>query len=92
MSGRYDQTVDRDSAFEQLRARTEGRQPVTAAPQTSPLPDTLSSILFGRTGPRGGHHDGLIQSAARSAARTMGSSVGRQIMRGVLGSLFGGKR
>jgi hypothetical protein len=51
----------------------------------------LSNILFGRTGPRGGQADGLVQAAAKSVARTIGSSVGREIVRGVLGSLLGGR-
>jgi DNA double-strand break repair helicase HerA and related ATPase len=50
----------------------------------------LASILLGTTGPRGGKHDGLIQSAAKSAARSMGSGVGRAILRGALGSILGG--
>ena len=52
----------------------------------------LSDILFGRTGPRGGKTEGLVQAAAKSVARTIGSSVGREIVRGVLGSLLGGGR
>jgi DNA helicase HerA-like ATPase len=56
----------------------------------SPITDALSGIFFGTTGPRGGHHDGLLQSAARSAARSVGSGVGRAILRGALGSILGG--
>jgi hypothetical protein len=52
----------------------------------------LSDVLFGSTGPRGGKHEGLVESFAKSAIRTIGSSVGREIARGVLGSLLGGKR
>jgi hypothetical protein len=52
----------------------------------------LSSVLLGSTGPRGGHHEGLVSTLARSAVRTVGSSVGREIVRGVLGSLLGGRR
>ena len=53
--------------------------------------DGVKDVLFGHTGPRGGQHDGIVQSAAKSAARSVGSSIGRQIVRGVLGSLLGGK-
>jgi DNA helicase HerA-like ATPase len=52
----------------------------------------LKDVLFGTTGPRGGHHEGLAESAARSAVRSIGSSVGREIIRGVLGSILGGSR
>jgi hypothetical protein len=56
----------------------------------SAITDALSSILLGTTGPRGGHHDGLVQSAAKSAARSVGSGLGRAILRGALGSILGG--
>ena len=48
----------------------------------------VSGVLFGTTGPRGGRHDGMVDSFARSAVRTVGSSVGREIVRGVLGSFL----
>jgi DNA double-strand break repair helicase HerA and related ATPase len=54
------------------------------------ITEALTAILFGTTGPRGGKHDGLVQSAARSAARSVGSGVGRAILRGALGSILGG--
>jgi len=50
----------------------------------------LGTILFGTTGPRGGHHEGLAEAMAKSAARSVGSAAGRQLLRGVLGSLLGG--
>ena len=71
--------------------------PVTAAPAQQ-APDSagvwggLSSILFGSTGPRGGHHERAIDGLARSAARTVGSTVARELVRGVLGSMLGGSR
>jgi DNA helicase HerA-like ATPase len=51
---------------------------------------TLSTILIGSTGPRGGHREGLGEAMAKSAARSVGSAAGRQLIRGVLGSLLGG--
>jgi DNA helicase HerA-like ATPase len=70
----------------------------TAAGNTPPaqtgdsLMGGLNDMLFGRTGPRGGQHDGLAQTLLKSTVRTMGSAVGREIIRGVLGSMLGGKR
>ena len=49
----------------------------------------LGSAIFGSTGPRGGHHEGLAEAMARSAVRSIGSSVGREIIRGVLGGIMG---
>ena len=82
------------------RGRRWGRAGTTATPglpesggaagSGSTFTDALSSILLGTTGPRGGHHDGLVQSAAKSAARSVGSGLGRAILRGALGSILGG--
>jgi hypothetical protein len=76
--------------------REAATKPGTPAPQEAEagggLFGGLGSILFGRTGPRGGHHEGLAESAAKSAVRSVGSAVGREIVRGVLGSLLGGGR
>jgi DNA helicase HerA-like ATPase len=105
--GHYEQTVDRESAYEKLKARTATADGVTAptttmptttssAPNASNAPggpsvtDSLTAIIFGTTGPRGGRHPGLLDAAARSAAHAMGSGVGRAILRGALGSIFGG--
>ena len=56
------------------------------------IPGMVNEALFGRTGPRGGQYDGLVQTMAKTAARTVASGLGRQILRGVLGGLLGGKR
>ena len=98
IAGHYEKAVDRESAYEKLKGRTEDRQAGGAAPQAPARAgqpaaaggNVLSDVLFGRTGPRGGQHDGLVQTLAKSAVRTMGSQVGREIIRGVLGSIFGG--
>ncbi len=95
IAGHYEKAVDRESAFEKLKARTAEKQEQAPAPETRTAPasgNVLNEILFGKTGPRGGQHDGLAQTLAKSAVRTMGSSVGREIIRGVLGSIFGKRR
>ena len=99
IAGHYEKAVDRESAYEKLKARAETKQ--EAAPQqasgTQATPATsagsvLTDVLFGKTGPRGGQHDGLAQTLAKSVVRTMGSTVGREIIRGVLGSILGKRR
>ncbi|MEZ5706216.1 MAG: DUF853 domain-containing protein [Burkholderiaceae bacterium] len=52
----------------------------------------VNEALFGRTGPRGGQYDGLVQTMAKTAARSVASGLGRQLVRGILGGLLGGKR
>ncbi|GAB3188947.1 helicase HerA-like domain-containing protein [Hydrogenophaga aquatica] len=54
--------------------------------------NALNELLFGRTGPRGGQYDGLVQTVAKTAVRTVGSSLGRQLVRGLLGGLLGGRK
>lgn len=94
--GYYEKALDRESAYEKLRAHAQSvaaarQEPAAAASQGSGG-GAMNDLLFGRTGPRGGRTDGLVQAAAKSAVRSVGSSVGRQIVRGLLGSLMGGKK
>ncbi len=99
LKGHYEQAIDRESAYEMLRAGTAARTAAhgaggTASGNGSDTPasgsNILSDILFGSTGPRGGQRDGLVQIAAKTVTRTIGSTLGRQLVRGVLGSLLGG--
>jgi hypothetical protein len=99
VAGHYEKQVDRESAYEKLKARAEEvAQEKAAEAQQKAQPaagagSLASDILFGKTGPRGGRQSqGLIEAMAKSAARTVGSQVGRELIRGVLGSLLGGKR
>ncbi|WP_310448468.1 helicase HerA-like domain-containing protein [Thiobacillus sp.] len=101
VAGVYDKTVDRESAYESLKARTEQaaqtaatqaqvEQQAKAAAQPAAsggLGGVLGDILGGS-----GRREGAAEALAKSAARAIGSQVGRSIIRGVLGSLFGGKR
>ncbi|MCG3100393.1 DUF853 domain-containing protein [Enterobacter sp. DRP3] len=94
--GKYEDEVDRESAFEMLQkgvqATTESQDAPAAKGQSVAVDDGilggLKDILFGSTGPRGGKRDGVVQTMAKSAAR----QVTNQIVRGMLGSLLGGRR
>jgi hypothetical protein len=86
--GKYEQAIDRESAYEKLKGRTEAK-PAEPAHSSNPVSD----ILFGKTGPRGGRQSqGVIAAVALSTARAIGSQLGRQIVRGVLGSVLGGSK
>lgn len=77
--GTYEKAVDRESAYEKLKARAEQAQPaVEAARPGTRQPKSQTEVLIG--------------ALATSAAHAIGSQVGRQIIRGVLGSIFGGGR
>lgn len=79
----YGKTIDRESAYELLKKRTESV--AGSAPQTSPQqkPQEPSS-----TKPQPSMWDGFLKSAARS----LGTQVGRELIRGVLGSMTGSRR
>ncbi len=97
LKGHYEATIDSESAYEKLKARAGARVQAGAAGAAGagsagaakPIPDALKDLMFGTTGPRGGHRDGMLEAAAKSAARSVGSGLGRQILRGVLGSILG---
>jgi DNA helicase HerA-like ATPase len=93
VAGTYEQLVDRESAYEVLRARRE--QTATAAqPSQAPAPTSTGSVFGDVLGSVFGGGSSRRQSAGealvKSAARAVGSEVGRQIIRGVLGSILGG--
>ena len=99
--GHYDNAVDRESAYEKLTNRSAEKAEKAEMPPAAPTPrpsgapatsagSSISDILFGSTGPRGGKREGMIEAAAKSAARSVGSSLGRSILRGALGGLLGG--
>jgi hypothetical protein len=99
VAGTYDQSIDRESAYEKLRGRADAATNNAATPQAGSdtqgdggLIGGLNDVLFGSTGPRGGKKDGLVQTMAKSAVRTMGTSLGKEILRGVLGGIFGGRK
>jgi len=92
--GHYEKAVDRESAYEILKAhaaRAAAAAPPPPPPQSQPQQGggILGDLLGG--GSRGGRQS-VAEAAVKSAARAIGSNLGRQIVRGVLGSIFGGKR
>jgi DNA helicase HerA-like ATPase len=90
VAGVYETTADRESAYEMLKAKVNDAASGTAAQAEGGVMGTVSDLLFGSTGPRGGQRDGIAQMVVKSAVRTAGSAIGREIVRGVLGSLLGG--
>ena len=103
VAGTYEQMVDRESAYEKLAQRGAAGTPGGAAPAggapgaAAPaeggglLGDVLNwgkEALVGRTGPRGGQYDGMVQTVVKGEMRRMG----RELLRGALGSLLGGRK
>ncbi len=95
VAGVYDKPVDRESAYETLKARAEQSAQTAQQAQTAAQPAAtggLGGVLGDILGGRGGRREGAAEALAKSAARAIGSQIGRSLIRGVLGSLFGGKR
>ena len=100
--GKYDKTVDPDSAYEILQRRVQetaqngDRTPTRPTGPTTQAPpsggswwgNVLGSVLGGGR-PRGRMTttEVVVKQVARSVASQVGSQVGRAIVRGVLGSL-----
>jgi hypothetical protein len=101
VAGKYDQPLDRDSAFERLRARSE-----TAAREAAELETRQAEEKreferarrydgqgYGTPKPRttssSSRSDSVGEAFAKSFARQLGTKSGQALVRGVLGSLFG---
>jgi len=80
--GHYEKTVDRESAYEKLKAKAE---------QMKMEPQEDAAQKRRRVEPKS-QTEQLLGAAVKSAAHAIGSQLGRQIIRGVLGSIFGGGR
>lgn len=91
--GKYEEVVDRESAYEILKRRMEGAV-ADEESASAPLPDRAGA------GGRGGTRDaqpkrtrqGPLEALVVSLARSIGSQLGRSISRGVFGSLSGRPR
>jgi DNA helicase HerA-like ATPase len=72
LRGKYEQNVDRESAYEILKARAN-------APRAAPARAENRAATRSRQSPG--------EAMLTSAARAIGSSLGRRLIRGILGSL-----
>ncbi len=86
-NNRYDEELDRESAYEILKKRAEQASDEEIQTNTRKRHRTKPSSS-GRTRNRQSVGEAMLKSAARS----IGSQIGRQIIRGIMGSLLGGRR
>ena len=99
--GKYEDAVDRESAFEVLQKRkgdllggTKPGQPGAPAAEGGGIMDTVGNVLSGVLGTGSGtsRRQSGGEAFMKSIMRSMGSRVGTEIARGVLGSIFGGSK
>ena len=77
---RYDQPVDRRSAYEMLNERA------AKAAQQEAVAEAGKPVR--KTSGRRSNRQGVVETMLKSIVRSFGSSLGRQISRGVLGSIL----
>jgi DNA helicase HerA-like ATPase len=95
--GKYDLAVDRDSAWERLRARSEHAAKASAAAEAKEEEERefeKARRYDGKTeaAPKkssSSRSDSIGTAFAKSFARQLGTKSGQAIIRGVLGSIFG---
>ncbi len=93
VGGKYDTTIDRESAFEKLAQRTvqeapadpqnpAGASPDAAGKGSAGWMDTARDMMLGTS-----RRQGMLEAFAKSAMRNAGGQVGRSILRGIFGSI-----
>jgi DNA helicase HerA-like ATPase len=102
VTGQYDQTIDRESAFEMLQKKAKGAQEAEEQAQQVDSGRSRWTIPgFGNDdspppsrrapAPRPSNRQTVTEAAIKAVVRSVGSSVGRAIVRGILGSLSRGR-
>lgn len=91
LGAKYDQMVDRESAYEVLKDKAsqaeESLETRTPAHEPYERPHAPPRQRPARTSSR----QTVVEAFAKSVVRSIGSSLGRKIVRGILGSIFKGR-
>jgi len=84
VGSRYDETLDRESAYEMLKELAE-----TAAKEAEKArAEEEAKKAAEKNKPRRSNRQSTGEAFLKSAVRTIGSTIGREISRGLLGNLF----
>lgn len=92
IAGKYDTSVDRESAEEILKARAESavrEAERSRVPEREYAPKTPKRRRGSRTSRRRG--ETTTQTIVKSATKVVTSRLGQQVVRGILGSIFRGR-
>lgn len=96
VAGQYETVVDRESAYEMLKAKSEvaaqaaqQQAEAEAAAEQAEL-EAKEAAKAEKEAAKGNTATDAFGAFAKSASRAIGSNVGREIVRGVLGGIFGG--
>ena len=97
VGAKYDQAVDRESAFEMLAKKAEAATEQADAPKARTakqdeqeagggFAQSIKDAVFGTR-----RRQGMVETMAKQTARTVGNQIGRQILRGIFGGITGRK-
>jgi DNA helicase HerA-like ATPase len=95
VAGVYEKFVDRESAYELLKAATKGSSgQINGAPVTGDgiLGQIISGAIGGVTGKRARQSDTVVQALSKNFTRTIANTATHAIVRGLMGSFFGGTK
>ncbi len=95
VTGVYEQSIDRESAYERLVAATRnspGQRNAAPVSGEGILGQIVSGAVGGITGARARQSDTVVEALSKNFTRTIANTAGREIVRGLMGSLFGGTR
>ena len=87
LKGRYDEKIDRESAYEILKKRAEEEKRLDPLPTSKPSSSKSSSSSS--TKKRPSNRQSYLEATAKSMLRSLGSSLGRQIVRGIMKTIMG---
>ncbi|EIJ32805.1 helicase HerA-like domain-containing protein [Thiothrix nivea] len=97
-TGRYDTTIDRESAYELLQKRAEAAATEAAALKAQQEEEKAARRAAKSAGNArqednflGNIGETMVKNAVRAATSSAGRRIGTQIVRGILGSLFKGR-
>ena len=83
LKGRYDEEIDRESAYEILKQRAEKERQAALASEEQAKATKASSKK------RTSNRQSYAESITKSVLRSVGSSLGRQIVRGIMKTFLG---
>lgn len=82
LAGHYEKAVDRESAYEILKARAE----------QAAVEQQAAAEVKAQKAEAGSGRQTVVEAFVKSTVRAIGSQLGREILRGVMGSILGGGR
>ncbi len=86
LAGKYTETIDRESAYENLKQKAMKKAKTEEIAQQKELAEKAKKKTTKKSGSK---RQGAGEAFLKSTLRSIGSSFGRRLVRGILGSLLG---